>query len=242
MLDLHCHLLPGIDDGARTLDESLALARHAVEHGISRAVMTPHIQPGVYDNSAENICDAVQLLRAHLADHDIPLRIAAGAEVRICPELIQMIPMGQIPFLGESEGYKVLLLEFPHSHILPGSEQLVRWLLNNNIRPLIAHPERNKGLHADPHRIAPFVSMGCMLQVTAGSVSGSFGTASKAVAHYLLEQGWVDVLATDAHNLNHRPPELKAGMDDTARLVGEAKAHALVYENSYVIAGYRFDD
>lgn len=242
MLDLHCHLLPGIDDGAQTLDDALSLARHAVAHGITHAVMTPHVQPGTYENTVAGIADAVDSFRQQLLTHGIALHIAAGGEVRICTELLEMVAMKQIPFLGEVDGYQIMLLEFPHSHILPGSDQLVHWLLKQHIRPLIAHPERNKGIHADPDKIAPFVSMGCLLQVTAGAVAGHFGKVSRSCAQYFLEQGWVDVLATDAHNLQFRPPELAEGMRAAAQIIGEQAAHALVHENAYAIAGSRFDD
>jgi len=222
------------------MEDSLALAKHAVAQGITHAVMTPHVQPGTYDNNAEIISNSVALFQARLKEHDIQLNIAAGAEVRICTELLEMVPMGQVPFIGQLDGYNIMLLEFPHSHILPGSDQLVRWLLKQNIRPLIAHPERNKALHTEPDKIAAFVSMGCLLQLTAGSVAGLFGEASKSCANYYLEQGWVELLATDAHNLHYRPPELKHGMQAAAKLIGEHAAHALVYENPKAIVGHRF--
>ncbi len=241
MIDLHCHLLPGIDDGAQNIEDALALARYAVEHSITHAVMTPHIQPGTYDNCAETIEQHVRSFQIQLDEHGIALKIAAGAEVRICSELLEMVPMGQIPFLGKLDGYDIMLLEFPHSHIPPGSDQLVRWLLKQHIRPLIAHPERNKAMHADPDKIAPFVSMGCLLQLTAGSVVGRFGELSRSCADYYLGRGWVEVLATDAHNLQYRPPELKNSMQAAAKLIGDDAAHALVYENPIAIAGNRFE-
>jgi len=241
MLDVHCHLLPGIDDGAHCLKDALELARYSVACGITRAVMTPHIQPGQYNNSSENIAAAVDSFRSALLKHDIALQIAAGAEVRVCPEIMDMVAAGHIPFLGESEGYKVMLLEFPHSHILPGSEQLVSWLMEHHIRPLIAHPERNKGIHANPDKIIPFMSMGCLLQVTAGSVVGSFGKSSRLCAEYFLNQGWVEILATDAHNIQYRPPDLLGGLQAASALIGEDAAHKLVYENAWAIAGDRFD-
>jgi len=241
MLDLHCHLLSGMDDGPTTMQESLAMASHAVEQGIKYAVMTPHIHPGIYDNTAESIANAVELFQNQLSGHGIALKIVAGAEVRICPELIQMVQMQQIPFLGESDGHKVLLLEFPHSHILPGSEQLVGWLLKQHIRPLIAHPERNKEIHADPGRMAQFVSMGCMLQVTAASVAGGFGASSRSCANYFLKQGWVEVLGSDAHNLKSRAPNLMQGVRAASKVIGDSAAYALVEENAYAIAGSRFE-
>jgi len=230
-----------MDDGPESMHESLAMARHALEQGIRYAVVTPHIQPGVYENTADTITDAVELFQDQLAEHDIALKVVSGAEVRICPELMQMVPMQLIPFLGESEGYKVMLLEFPHSHILPGSDQLVGWLFKQNIRPLIAHPERNKEIHTDPDKMAPFVSMGCMLQLTASSVAGDFGSLSRSCAQYFLEQGWVDVLASDAHHLKSRPPELMRGIRAASKLIGDSAAYTLVEENAYAIAGSRFD-
>jgi len=241
MLDLHCHLLPGLDDGPVTMQESIAMAKHAFEQGIKYAVVTPHIHPGVYENTADTIKDAVELFKNQLAEHDIALNVESGAEVRICPELMQMVPMQQIPFLGESEGYKVMLLEFPHSHILPGSAQLIGWLLKHNIRPLIAHPERNKEIHTDPDKMAQFVSMGCMLQLTAGSVAGDFGSPSRSCAQYFLKRGWVEVLASDAHNLKSRAPNLMQGVRATSKLIGDSAAYALVEENAYAIAGKRFE-
>jgi len=237
MIDMHCHLLPGIDDGARDLNEALELARYAVDHGITHAVMTPHINPGTFNNSKASITRAVASFRTQLAEHDIALNIAVGAEVRICVELLDMIVLNQIPFLGELDGYRIMLLEFPHSHILPGSDKLVQHLLDQNIRPLIAHPERNKAVHANPDRIAQFVAMGCLLQVTADSVAGRFGKASKRTAAYLLKKGWVYVLATDAHHIKHRPPELMGGVRAAARLIGDSAASALVNSHPFSIVG-----
>jgi len=242
MLDIHCHLLPGIDDGPRTLDQSIRLARHAVDHGITHAVLTPHIQPGRYNNDVESIFRAGVAFRMALGLHSIPLQVALASEMRICPELITMIRQDDFHkvCVGEIEGANVLLLEFPHSHIPPGSEQLIQHLIDHNIRPLSAHPERNKVIHHQPSRLASFVSMGCLIQLTAGSVAGYFGSRSKKCARYFLKQGWVNVLATDAHNLHSRPPELSEGVSAAAEIIGREAADKLVNDAAFEIAGCKF--
>ncbi len=230
MIDLHCHLLPGIDDGPVTLDEALALARTAVANGIRKSVVTPHIQPGMYDNERENIAVSVESFRKAVNEAGIPLEIGMAAEVRIGAEILGMVAEERIPYLGSWQGQKVLLLELPHSHIPPGSDKLVKWLLDRGIRPMIAHPERNKDIIRDFNRIAPFVQLGCLFQITAGSVAGDFGPYARERAEQFLHNGWVTILASDAHNLGARPPRLDHGRDAAARIVGEEAAWGMVRE------------
>lgn len=231
MIDLHCHLLPGIDDGPATLEEALNLARHAVAQGIRRAVVTPHIHPGRYDNDRATIRAAFEVFRTALAAHGIPLELGYSAEVHVDPVVLPLVEEDRLPFLGEVEGFRIVLLEFPHGHIPVGSEKLVDWFLQRGIRPLIAHPERNKAVMHDWRRIAPFVSMGCWLQLTAGAVTGDFGPAAREVALTLLQEGWVRILASDAHNLEHRPPEMERGREAAAVIVGEEESWRLVRDN-----------
>lgn len=240
MIDLHNHLLPGIDDGAPDLDTALALARVAVQDGITHLVCTPHIHPGRYDNTPASIGAALKTFTAALREQGIPLRVAAAAEVRFGMEIMVGINQNSIPFLGEWQGNKVLLLEFPHSEIPFGAERLTNWLLQRKITPMIAHPERNKGLMRTPSRLKAFLEQGCLLQVTAASVAGGFGPAAQALAHDLLEQGVVTILASDAHNLEHRPPKITEGMQHAARIVGDAQAEALVKHTPWEIAQRHF--
>src|SRR5690606_29549077 len=122
----------------------------------------------------------------------------------------------------------VFLLEFPHSHIPPGSDKLVRWLLDRRILPMIAHPERNKDIMRKFDKVQPFIEMKCLLQLTAGSVAGDFGEAAQMTARKLLETGKVSILASDAHNVTHRPPRLDHGRDAAAEIVGEEMAEKMV--------------
>ncbi len=230
MIDIHCHLLPGIDDGAADIAQSLALARHAVSDGMTHLVCTPHIHPGVYDNDICSISRAFALFSEALEINNIPLQINWAAEVRLCPEVMGLLDAGRLPLFRGAGGKQTVLLEFPHSHVPPGSEQLLKWLIANGVQVLIAHPERNKTLMRHVDRVTAFVEMGCLLQVTSGSLSGRFGPPARQAAEQMLLRGQVGVLASDAHNLRARPPELSDGLAVAAALIGLARANELVLD------------
>ena len=240
MIDLHNHLLPGIDDGAPDLEQALALARIAVADGISHMVCTPHIHPGRYDNTPASIASALQQLRQGLQQENIPLQIASAAEVRFGVEIMSMVAEQSLPLLGEWQGKQVLLLEFPHSEVPHNAERLTAWLIQRHITPMIAHPERNKGLMAHPGRLKDFLKQGCLLQVTAGAVAGRFGPRAQQLAEALLKHGHVTLLASDAHNREHRPPVLSEGLASAAALIGDQAAEKLVKDNPWQIAQGHF--
>lgn len=237
MIDLHCHLLPGIDDGARHVDEALAMARLAVADGITHAVLTPHVLPGTFDNDRATIEPVVTAYRAALAAAGIALEVRVGGEVRIGPEILTLVADDRIPYLGRWEGERVMLLELPHSHIPPGSEKLITWLRGQGIRPLLAHPERNPDIARDPQRLHSYISQGCLVQVTAGSLVGDFGEEFRQAAVTLLERGWTTVLATDAHRADRRTPSLEAGRRIAAGIVGEQASWRMVRETPAKILG-----
>lgn len=213
MYDLHTHFLFGIDDGAETLAESLDLARHAVADGIVGCAVTPHIHHGRYPNARSTISLHVRAFQQALADAGIPLQVFMGGEVRLGYEAFEQILAGEVPFLGTVNGCKVMLLELPHDQVPVGTHQFVNKLLDLNIRPLVAHPERNKGIMADVSKARALVDLGCWLQVTAGSVTGDFGDNARKVAHRLLDDDLVYIVASDAHNLQNRPPVLSKARD-----------------------------
>jgi len=241
MIDLHCHLLPGIDDGPETLEQALELARIAVANGITHSVVTPHIHPGRYENDAASILANLETFRGAIEEAGIPLKLGFAGEVRLGAEVLMMVQAGHIPFYGEYEGKKVFLLELPHSHVPPGSDKLVKWLLDQDILPMIAHPERNKDIMRRIEKIEPFVQMGCLFQVTAGSVAGLFGEQAQGIARQLLEKGCVTILASDAHNAQHRPPQLDHGRDAAAEIVGVEMAQALVTSRPWEIVRGQFE-
>jgi protein-tyrosine phosphatase len=241
LIDIHCHLLPGLDDGPSTMDESLALAKWAVDRGITHSVVTPHIHPGRWSNEALNIRASVDGFRKALADKGIPLNIGMSGELRVGLEALQMVANHQVPFLGKWNSRYVILIEMPHSHIPAGMAQMIRWLMQRNIHPLIAHPERNKDILRHVEKIQPLVDAGCLFQITAGSIAGRFGSTARERAVQILERGVVTVIATDAHNLKRRPPSLDEGRDAAAVIVGEAMANKLVVHNPWKIASCQFE-
>ncbi len=224
MIDLHCHLLPGVDDGAVDLPEALDLARLAVADGISHAVLTPHVHPGRYENTLVGLQPFFEEFEAALLSADIPLAISLAGEVRLSPEVLQLATAKELPFIGTWDGYDVVLLELPHSHIPPGSDKLVKWLLARNILPMIAHPERNKDIIHNLDKILPFVDLGCLFQITAMSVTGEFGVPAHQRAHEILDNNWATVIATDAHNQQHRPPVLSKARHLVAQMYGVERA------------------
>ncbi len=237
MFDLHCHLLPGIDDGPETLDEALDLARASVADGITHAALTSHVHPERYPNQKSNLQGAVAAFAEELAKAQIPLQVRMGGEARLCPELIDLIAEDQVPFLGTVGGFKILLLEFPHQMIPVGSMRFISSLLRMRIRPLIAHPERNKAIMADTDKVREFTEAGCWLQITAGSLAGHFGPQAEQAAFALIDAGWNCLAATDAHNLSGRPPRLTEGREALRARYGDAVAQAMTYDKPAQIWG-----
>jgi len=231
MIDIHCHFLPGIDDGPDSMDEALALALAAVADGITHSILTPHIHPGRWDNDAAGIHRAVDAYREALRADQVPLEIGFAAEVRLTDLIFSQLEAVKLPFLGEQDGFSLLLLEFPHGHLIPGSDRLVQWLLQRGVRPVLAHPERNKAIMRDPALIEPFVEAGCLLQVTAGSLTGHFGDKAERVALQLLDADQISFVATDAHNLRSRPPVMSEAYALVTARKGPAKAVQLFGAN-----------
>ena len=227
MIDLHCHYLPGIDDGAQTVEEALTLARAALRAGIHTSVLTPHVHVGRYDNTLASIQKSFTAFQQVLASHGVPLDVRIGGEVRIAPEIMPLIEEEQIPFIGQLGGDRIMLLEFPHSHLVVGGEKLVRWLLDRRVRPLIAHPERNRDVMRSVDKIGEYVAMGCLLQVTGASIVGQFGKNAQTCAYALLDRNWVSVVATDAHNMQHRPPNLNLAQEALVAMGGVQYAREL---------------
>jgi len=237
VIDVHCHLLPGVDDGPATLDESIALARQALANGIGEAILTPHIHPERYGNTRSTLLPVFQSFKEELKRQHIGLRVHLGAEVRCSEEIMTLVEREEIPFLGRLNDYWIMLLEFPHSHVPVGADKLVSWLIGRKIRPLIAHPERNRDVMRSLDKIRPFVQAGCLLQVTSTSLIGGFGDDAFKRAWEMFDHGWVHLLATDAHNSNHRPPDLAAGRRAIELAVGEDAAYDYVSRQPAAILG-----
>lgn len=238
MLDLHVHVLPGIDDGPRNLDDALKLARALVADGIEHVVATPHIYPGVFDNTPHRIAEAFERLQTAVTAEGLALTMTWAAEVRICPEIIDWLEHRRLPLLdGSLVGPSTALIELPDGQIPVGTDRLAGLMLERGITPLIAHPERNKAVMEQPSRLEALRRMGCRFQLTAGSVIGEFGSKAHATARHLLDADWADVVASDAHNLSGRKPRMSAARQWLQEHYDAALAERLMVLTPQQIAG-----
>jgi protein-tyrosine phosphatase len=226
MIDIHCHLLPGIDDGPVDAQAALSLAQALQDDGITHVVVTPHVFPGRYENRSSNVAEEHARLVNLLAQAGIKLELLWGGEVRLTPEVLELLAKDELPFLGEVGGYRTLLLEMPDGQVPLGALNFVRHLLARRVRPVIAHPERNRGVMEKIERLRPLVEEGCYVQVTAGSLVGQFGARAQAVAAELVERCWVQAVASDAHNLAGRRPRMR----DAAKWITEHHGAAVARE------------
>lgn len=202
MIDLHCHILPGIDDGAKTIEDSLDMARKAVSQGITHVLATPHYRNGRWDNEKEDIMRYVDALQTELDIRDIPLKLFPGQEVRITGELLEDIATNKVQFVDEDNQY--LLVEFPTVSIPQFTEQLFFELQKRGIIPIIVHPERNHTILTNPNELLGLVEKGALAQVTAGSYVGEFGKRIQKLSHQLIQANLVHFIASDAHNIHSR--------------------------------------
>ncbi len=227
MIDLHCHLLPGIDDGSPDLAASLEMARMAVADGITVVACTPHIYPGLYENDGPGILRGVEALQRVLTEQGIALKLVAGADAHLVPGMVEKVRSGAVPTLA---GTRYLLLEPPHHVAPPGFEAVVFQLVAAGYTPVITHPERLTWIDEHHAVFARLVQGGAWLQVTAGSLTGRFGAEARYWGERLLDEESVHLLATDAHSPVRRPPLLAEGRLAAEKWVGSEEAKRLVID------------
>lgn len=225
MIDLHCHMLPGIDDGAPDLAVALAMARCAVADGIRITACTPHIYPGMYENTRDGILAGIASLQEILREEGIDLELVVGADTHLDPDLVGQVRAGRVPTLNDS---RYLLLEPPHHSAPPRFEESVFQLMTAGIVPVVTHPERLSWIEGYYPAFARLVKAGAWMQITAGSLTGRFGKRPKYWGERMLDEGLVHILATDSHHIDRRPPLLAEGRDAAASRVGEVEADHMV--------------
>ena len=202
LVDVHCHLLPGIDDGAKTLEDSLDMAKLAVSEGITHILCTPHHNNGVYLNPKHQVIEAVSNLQMELDKADIPLTLFEGQEVRLSYDLMKRIVQNEILFADLEDTY--VLIEFPTMEIPMYAHRALFELCANGYIPIIVHPERNVPIMKNPNLLIPFIEMGCLTQITCASYVGQFGKPIQKAAKIMIENNLAHMLASDAHNTSGR--------------------------------------
>lgn len=224
MVDIHCHLLPGLDDGSNSCDVTLGMAKLAVRDGIDTIIATPHQLGKFAHNTGDAIRQATRELQVDLDQRGIPLRVLPGADVRIETDLTNMICDGQVLTLADRG--KHVLLELPHELYVP-LEPLLRSLDAVGMTGILSHPERNRGLLSQRELVLRLVDAGCLMQITAGSLSGAFGASCREFCQWMLRRGLVHFVATDAHGLRTRCPLLRRAYDLVRGLTCETTARDL---------------
>jgi protein-tyrosine phosphatase len=214
LIDLHAHILPGLDDGVATVEEACELARAAAAEGITAIVATPHVRDD-YPTTAAQMEAAVAALRDQLAAAGISLEILPGGEIAI--DRLELLGRDELRRFTLAQSDRYLLLEFPYGG-WPLALEAALWKVQTaGLVPVIAHPERNREVQERPDRLAPLVEAGAVIQITAASVDGRLGRSSRVAAQALLKAGWAHVLATDAHG----PAIRAAGLADAVAAVAD---------------------
>lgn len=201
MIDTHCHILSGIDDGAQTIDDSLKMAKLAIEEGITTIIATPHHNNGKYENPKASILEKVAELNRVLQAEKLPLTILPGQETRITGEFIEDWENSRVLPLNQTQ---YLFVEFPSSHVPRYAEKMLYDIQLKGLIPIIVHPERNQEIHERPEILYQLVKKGASAQLTAGSLCGKFGKKIKRFSEQLIEANLVHFVASDAHNITSR--------------------------------------
>jgi protein-tyrosine phosphatase len=235
LIDLHAHLLPGMDDGVQNTREAINTARQAFHQGITHIVATPHVIPNIYQHEPAVILDRVNALQQTLHEQKVPVKILPGAEYYLEPELPLKLARGELLTLNGCG--KHLLVELPHLYLPDYAEHTLFELQLKGVTPVLAHPERNSTLGQHPERLRNLVKRGILVQITAGSLTGLYGKGVRAVAELLVREELVHFVATDLHGAGRRLSVIQDARKRLRRLMGEERAHQILLHNPVQVLG-----
>ena len=228
LCDLHTHLLPGVDDGAQTMEYALQMLSNAAASDVLQLAVTPHCnRPYEMKNYLDGDLQA-RFLQLQQASGDIPVKLVLGAEVYVDDELPRLLEQKKIPTLN---GSRYLLTEFPVNTLPEAFSDMLLGILERGYIPLVAHPERYFAVCQSPQIVGPWLDMGCHLQLTGGSILGEYGNTVQQTAAFLLQQDFVACVASDAHGLHHRSNFLMGAYDHLSLRYSKHYAQCLMYEN-----------
>lgn len=225
-VDIHCHILPGLDDGSPDMAQTVEMLRIAREDGIRAIVASPHIIAGLYENSREGICAQIDLVKSRANG----VALYPGADIHISRDLLENIQTGKLPLINDKN---YLLLELPHFVLppLPEIEKIIAGLKLKGITPVITHPERNFAILEDASILQKFLKLGALCQMTAASITGKFGARIQKACFKMIKKGHIHVVATDAHDVEKRPPVLSEAHAKIASRFGPSLASKLFIQN-----------
>lgn len=229
MIDIHLHILPGVDDGSPSMESSLEMAQLALESGVKSVIVTPHCNlPDTICLNARQMQGQVQQLREALRRAETPLKVYGGMEIFGTPQTARRLQSGQLCTLA---GSRYPLIEFPFVDYGREATEILDSVLRLGLRPIVAHPERYRFTQSEPRLLNVWVEMGCLLQINRGSLFGRFGRHAEALAHGLMERNFVSFVASDAHSSTARTPWLRDVAEFLLREYPKELAWALLEEN-----------
>lgn len=232
MMDVHSHILPGIDDGPEDIETSIKMIRMAYNDGISQIIATPHVIPGIFNNYPEIITSRLEALNEKLETEDIPLKIYFGGEHFLDDSLCRLIKQDKLCTVNKKN--KHILIEYPMNEVPGYAHEILDAVLTRGITPILAHPERNAAVLRKPDHLYSLLSKGILIQLDASSLTGKFGSCVFELAKALLRLNWVHFIASDAHSPELRPPLLREAIKAAKRIIG-SKADELVHANPWKI-------
>ena len=216
MIDIHSHILPGIDDGAKSSSETLDLLKKAEKEGISSIIATPHHNPE-FKPSIETITSLVNKANTIAQNNKLNINILVGQEIRLYADLVSDLENNNLLTLNQS---KYILIEFPSNHVPGYAQEICYQLQLSEYQPIIVHPERNTDIIKNPNILYNLVQHGALAQITAGSIIGKFGLKAKKTAFKLLDHDLIHFIASDAHHLKTRDFHMKAATKKLSKTYG----------------------
>ena len=229
MIDIHTHILPCLDDGPGSVEESIELCKIAANDGTKKIVATPHSKDGIYEVESSEILNGVKVLNLKLKEAQIDVEILPGAEIHINENLEEYIKNGEV--LTINDGMKYVLLEFPFMSVPPGIDTFIFNLKSIGITTILSHAERIIPFQRNPGVLIPLINSGTLVQVTAQSLTEDVGSSERKCAEWLLKHNMVHFIASDVHSLAGRPPILSKALAVAVDILGEKEAGVLVYDN-----------
>ncbi len=228
MVDIHSHLIPNVDDGSKSVEETFMLIKEADRAGITDIILTPHYIVNSYEQNANTLILLKDKLQQILDKDKINVKLHIGMEVYITDNLIDLLKQNKLLTLANS---KYLLMELPLNTNVQYLDMVIFKLIENNIIPIIAHPERYKFVQEDPSKVRELIDSGCLIQSNIGSILGIYGKKAKKTIKYLLKKDLINFIATDTHRKNTIYPLLEKGIKKIEKITGKEKAEELTNLN-----------